>query len=307
MGRKVRTLRGGSVEELIALIASQAHGVVTRRELLDAGVSSKRIRRRVEQGALIPVHRGVYRVGHVARSVEARYLAAVKACGDTSLLAGRAAAHLWRLIKGSPPKPEVLTSNDRRVRGVRVHRARRSELPNPVMKRGIPVTSVPRTLVDLASSLPEEALARACHEAGVLYRTTPKQVDTTLESLPNAPGRAKLERVLHGEIPVTLSCLESRFLKLLRKAGLPLPTTNKVAGGHRVDCRWPEHRLTVELDSYRHHNSRHAWEMDRLREREARTRADEFRRYSWSDVFEDPGWILEELGVLLDRPGLAPV
>jgi hypothetical protein len=307
MRRKVRTPRDSTIDGLIALIASGAHGVVTRQELLEAGVTSKRIRRRVEQGSLIAVHRGVYRVGHLAPSVEARFLAAVKACGDDSLLAGRAAAHLWRLIKGFPPQPEVLTANDRRVKGVQVHRARRSELPTLAIRRGIPVTTVPRTLVDLASSLPEGALARACHEAGVLYRTTPKQVDAVLSGMPNAPGRAKIERVLRGDEPVMLSRLESRFLKLIREARLPVPVTNKVADGRRVDCRWPAQRLTVELDSYRFHNSRHSWELDRRREREARARGDEFRRYSWTDVFEDPGWILAELAVLLGCPELGPV
>jgi hypothetical protein len=154
--------------------------------------------------------------------------------------------------------------------------------------------------VDLASSLPEPALARACHEAGVLYRTTPRQVEAVLRQLPNATGRAKLQRVLYGEVPVTLSRLESRFLKLLRGAGLPLPITNRAARGYRLDCRWPEYRLSVELDSYRFHNSRHSWDRDRLREREARVRGDEFRRYSWSDVFEVPEFMLSELSKLLE-------
>lgn len=73
----------------------------------------------------------------------------------------------------------------------------------------------------------------------------------------------------------------------------------RAAGGRYVDCRWPEHRLTVELDSYRYHASRHAWEQDRLREREAYARGDDFRRYTWGDVFEDPGPMLTELRALL--------
>ena len=248
---------------------------------------------------LIPTHRGVYRVGHLAPSVEARYLAAVKACGSGALLAGRAAAHLSRLTKTAPPQPEVLTPNDRRVRGVIVHRARRSALRDATKRNGIPVTSVPHTLVDIASSLPEPALARACHEAGVRYRTTPRQVEAVLERLPNAPGGAKLRRVVGAKVPVTLSGLEARFLNRLRKAGLPVPATNRPAGGRRVDCRWAKHNLTVELDSYRFHNSRHSWEQDRLREREARARGDEFRRYSWADVCEEPGFMLKELRSLL--------
>ena len=79
---------------------------------------------------------------------------------------------------------------------------------------------------------------------------------------------------------MTLTKLEARFLELLRNADLPLPVTNRPAGGRRVDCRWPEQRLTVELDGYRFHNSRHSWEQDRHREREARARGDDFRRYT---------------------------
>jgi putative AbiEi antitoxin of type IV toxin-antitoxin system len=294
IGPKVRT-----ADRVIRELASRAHGVVTRSELVDAGLTTDEVKRRREKGLLIPVHRGVYRFGHHAPSLEARYLAAVKACGNEAVLSGRAAAYLWRLAKGSPPKPEVLTPNDRRVPGVRVHRARRTELAEIGKRQGIPITTVPRTLIDLAASLPEDALARACHEAGVLYRTTPTQVDALLSRLPNAPGRAKLERVLHGKVPVTLSKLESRFLKLLREGGLSLPITNRTADGHRVDCRWPEHRITVELDSYRFHNSRYAWDKDRLREREARSRGDEFRRYTWGDVIEDPEYMLNELRELL--------
>lgn len=113
------------------------------------------------------------------------------------------------------------------------------------------------------------------------------------------PGRAKLDRVLHGDVPVTLSKLQARFLQRMREARLPLPITNRIAGGHCVDCRWPAHRLTVELDSYRFHNSRYAWEKDRLREREARSRGDAFRRYTWADVIEDPEYMLNELRELL--------
>jgi hypothetical protein len=104
---------------------------------------------------------------------------------------------------------------------------------------------------------------------------------------------------MSGEEKVTLSKLESRFLKLLRAHGLPLPETNRPAGAKRVDCRWPDHHLTVELDSYRFHNSRHSWEQGYRREREARDREDECRRFSYADVFEDTRYLLTELGALL--------
>ena len=103
---------------------------------------------------------------------------------------------------------------------------------------------------------------------------------------------------------MTLSKLEARFLADLRVEGLMLPVTNRPAGGRRVDCRWPEQRLTVELDSYTYHRSRHAWERDRRREREARARGDEFRRYAYGDVFENPGPMLSELRRLLSTPSV---
>jgi hypothetical protein len=98
---------------------------------------------------------------------------------------------------------------------------------------------------------------------------------------------------------VTLSKLERQFLRRLEAEGLPLPQTNRVASGRRVDCRWPAHRLTFVLDGYRYHHSRHAWELDRRREREARHRGDEFRRYSSGEVFEWPRWLPAELERLL--------
>jgi very-short-patch-repair endonuclease len=102
-----------------------------------------------------------------------------------------------------------------------------------------------------------------------------------------------------GDVKVLLSALERGFNQRLEGAGLPLPITNRVASGRRVDCRWPDHRLTVELDSYQFHNSRHSWEQDRRREREARERGDEFRRFTYADVFEEPGFMLAELRKLL--------
>jgi very-short-patch-repair endonuclease len=167
--------------------------------------------------------------------------------------------------------------------------------------RGIPVTSVPRTLVDLAALLTVHALARACHEAGVRYRTTPTQVEAVLSRRPTSPGAGKLRKVINGDAQVTLSRLERAFLRMLRDARLPLPETNRIAGGRRVDCRWPEYRLTIELDGYRFHNSRHAWEQDRRREREARARGDEFRRYTYGDVVEDRRSAVRELRALLKR------
>jgi hypothetical protein len=287
------------VEEILAALAFSAHGLVTRRQLLHADISREEIRSRLANGALLLEYPGVYRVGHRAPSLESRYLAAVLACGDRALLNGCAAGYLLGVLKGPEPPPQVIAPSKRSIGGVLTRRYRILH-PGDAMKwRAIPVTSVERTLVDLASVLSPDDLARACHEALVRELSAPGRVETILARRPNSPGAANLRAVLFGDIRVTLSELEDRFLEHLRDADHPLPETNRPSGGRYVDCRWPQHRLTVELDSYRYHKSRLSWEADHRREREAYARGDQFRRYTWGDVFEHPRLMMRELNGLL--------
>jgi hypothetical protein len=262
------------VEQELARIASGSHGVVTRAELVRAGLTAGEIKQRLRTGALLREHRAVYRVGHRAPSVEARYLAAVRACGEGGALSGRAAAHLFGVLKGAAPSPEVTSPGERKVAGVRTRRSRHMSREDTTTWRGIPVTTLPRTIVDIAARIAVADLARVCHEAGVQHGVTPGDVERALARRPNAPGATKLREILRGDVRVTLSALEAGFLGHLADADLVLPP-------------------------------RHAWELDRRREREARARGDEFRRYTYGDVFEDPALMLAELKLLLPRAVLA--
>lgn len=289
-----------TAERVIARLARRSHGVVTRRALLAAGVSKAEIEHRLGTGSLLREYKGIYRVGHRAPNVEARYLAAVLACGDSAVLIGPAAGRLYELTRGLFPEPHVAARTERRIRGIRTRRVRELDQRDVTTCRGIPITTVARTLVDMAGQLAASELARAVHEAGVRYHTSARQIREALGRKPNAPGARKLRWVVDGDEPVLLSRLESRFRRLLRESGLPLPATNRKQGSGYVDCRWENPPLTVELDSYRFHNSRHAWEQDRRREREARARGD-YRRYTYGDVYEEPGPMLVELEQLLQR------
>ena len=213
--------QGRTADRIIAALASVRHGVVTYRELLAAGVTPAEIRHRVRVGALIRVYPGVYRVGHRAPSVEAGYLAAVCACGPGALLAGRAAASLHGLVRGEAVPPEVVTPTERRIDGIRTRRCRGLDPRDRALFRAIPVTTVPRTLVDLAAVLPADDRARSCHEAGVRYRTTPAEVEAVLERRPSSPGAATLRSVMRGEVHVTLSTVERAFLALMRSTAFP--------------------------------------------------------------------------------------
>ena len=177
-------------------------------------------------------------------------MAAVKACGEGAVLCGFAAANLQGLIRGQPPPPQVMTRNDRQIDGVLTSRCRRLDRRDVMIWNGIPCTTVPRTLVDLAAELEPRALNRAYHEAAVTRGTTPEQVERVLARRRNARGATKLRAVLHGDEALLLSKLEEGFFDRFRPSGLPLPTTNRRTGNHHVDLRWPG--LTVELVSYVH-------------------------------------------------------
>jgi hypothetical protein len=227
-------------------------------------------------------------------------MAAVKAAGEGGVLSGLAAAHLFGLIKGSAPPPEVSAPTARRVKGVTTRR-RRLQRSDTTIWRGIPTTNLPRTVIDLSSLLSLDELAQAFHEASVRHRLRPEQVEARVNG--RVRGAANLRHVLRGDAQVLLSELERIFRRMLQGDGLDLPVTNRPTGGRYVDCRWPHHKLTVELDSYRYHNTRHAWERDRRREREAYARGDQFRRYTYGDVTERPQSTLAELRPLLTPPG----
>jgi hypothetical protein len=232
--------------------------------------------------------------------MEATYMAAVLACGEGSAVSRQAAAALLGLIRPARiPNPDVTAPKERQVRGIATHWQRSDLWRDVTTWKGIPVTTPARTLVDLAEAFSLDQLSRAMHQADVLHHTTPDHVEAVLQRRPTTKGAAKLREVIHGDQGRILSKLERAFIRLLKANHLPLPTTNRPAGGRFVDCRWPELKLTVELDSYRYHRSRHAWEQDRLRERQAYARGDQFRRYTWGDVVEHPRPTVSELRAVL--------
>jgi hypothetical protein len=287
----------------MAQIAGRDQGVIAWREMREAGLSPDVIKRRIRRGALIPEFEAVYRVGHRAPSVEAHYMAAVKACGKGSVLRGRAAAHLWGLTKGPAPEPEVLTPTERRIKGIRTTRSRKIDRRDVTKRYGIPVTTVARTVVDLAADSTPDELALQFHAAATRYKVKPHHVEAVLSRRRNAKGASKLRRVIYGDTRALLSELERGFIALLQASNLPLPKTNIPVDGHWVDCRWEEYALSVELESYEFHNTRHAWEADQKRERKARNRRDAYRRYCYSDVFEEPEETAADLRQLLSSSG----
>ena len=252
------------------------------------------IQRYVRAGRLRPDHHGVYAVGHEAPSTDADYMAAVLACGAGARLSHRAAAFKLALLRGAPPEPEVTvpTTAGRARPGIHIHRVRALDALDTSTLDGIPITTVPRTLLDLAPRLPPKELTRACHEAWVRHRTTPAQIEACIARNPTKKGIRKLRRALGAD--VTLSVLEDGFVDLLKRHGIPRPRTNVDREGDKVDCHWPAHDLTVELLGYRFHASRRAFEQDVARRR----RSNHFA-YTYGDVFERGDATADEVRALL--------
>ena len=173
----------------LARIAAHQHGRVTTAQLHAAGVGKQRIARWVASGRLHREHVGVYAVGHPGRTVLADCVSAVLAAGDGAVISHRSAAHLLGLRRGAPPAPEVTVPTlDGRARpGVVIHRVRALHPLDVSELHGIALTTVPRTLLDLAPASAPEALTRACHEAWVHHRAGPVEIEAAIARNPRMP------------------------------------------------------------------------------------------------------------------------
>ncbi|MGH2840751.1 MAG: type IV toxin-antitoxin system AbiEi family antitoxin domain-containing protein [Solirubrobacteraceae bacterium] len=267
--------------DIVSWRAARQHGRVTWEQLLADGVDRDRIKRWIADGRLRPVHRGVYAVGHTARSGRAELMAAVLACGEGAVVSHQSAAHLLALTRSRPARPHITvpTTAGRKRPGIVIHRVTTLHALDATTWHGIPTTTVPRVLLDLAPTRAPPDLTRLCHEAWIHHDTTPTHVEACIARNPRKPGIATLRRAIGTD--VTLSELEDGFLDLLSRHDLARPRTNIDHRGDKVDCHWPEHNLTIELVSYRYHATRHAFETGIARRRRSHHTA-----YTWGDIFE---------------------
>lgn len=221
-------------------------------------------------------------------------MAAVLAFRAGAVLSHRAAAYALELLRGTPPPPEVTVPTTAGLArpGIVVHRVKALPVLDTSTLDEIPITIVPRILLDLAPATPPKELIRLCHEAWVRHECGPERVEACIARNPHKPGAAKLRRALGSD--VTLSVLEDAFLELLTTHDLPVPGTNIDRKNDRVDCRWPHVDLTVELLSYRHHATRHAFETDVARRRRSNHLA-----YTYGDVTQRGGATARELRPLV--------
>jgi very-short-patch-repair endonuclease len=300
-GRIDQQIAAVPLDRAIAVLAHRQHGVVARRQLAALGVTETMVRNRMRRGQLLQLHRGVYAVGHRRLRREGHWLAAVLAVGPGAVLSHRTAAAVHG-IGVSGTSVDVSTPVRRQsAKGIRVHARHRLDRVDVETVDGIPVTTVARTLVDLAGTVPRDRLSKAINEAEVRRILDIRAVEDARERARNRRGdghaalRAALVEMADRGPTLTKSQLEARFLALLDAHRLPRPRVNASVGPYEVDALWPERRVAVELDGWTYHGTRRAFQRDRTKSNALTAEGYRVFRYTYQDVADRPAEVAAEL------------
>lgn len=288
-------------------LAARQHGVASFDQLTGSlGYSRSGIRRAVAAGRLHRLHRGVFAVGHTRLSLHGECLGAVLASGPDAVLSHVSAAWLWGLTKSSPLPASVTTPIHRKPRPpIRLHEARWLAPEDRALEEEIPVTALPRTLLDLAATVRYEWLERMVERSEELELFDLRRAEDLLARTVGHHGHARLRRAiaLYKPTSFTRSGLEKRWLELVLEAGLPQPRINFVEQGFELDCYWPELRFAVELDVFETHGTRAAFERDRERQEQLLLAGITVTRVTGPRLEREPEEVVRRVARLLERAG----
>lgn len=243
---------------VIWTLTSAQEGVVSRRQLIDAGLSPEAIKHRARIGRLHRKARGVYAVGRPDISRHGEMWVAVLANAPGAAVSHESGCELYgvRRRERGPIEVSVPTGSARRHGGMRVHNRRILGADTVTEHRGVPVVILPLTLIDMGLRWPERHLEAAVNQADALDLLDPEAMRSALQRFVGQPGVRPLRRLLDGHtFRLTDSELERTFLRLVRSVGLGNPQTQRYANSWRVDFLWPELGLVVETDSLRYHRT----------------------------------------------------
>lgn len=274
-------MRGMAIDIRIHEIAAGQHGVMSRAQLIAAGILAASVDRRIRAGLLEPLHRGVYGVG-TATQKGARELAAVLACESRVIVSHVSSAGLQDLAQPADSRAVHVIARSTehgRKRNIQVHRCATLRDEEITRWEGIPITTPARTLLDLAgmvtsigsggrtegAAVSVHDVDRAVNEAFARRLTTRTAVLTLLDAHPRTRGARVLRDILVGRNGATKSEAENRLLALLRRAELPEPEVNATLDGIEVDFLWRERGLVVEVDGFAFHSTADRFENDRRR------------------------------------------
>ncbi|MBI2168775.1 MAG: type IV toxin-antitoxin system AbiEi family antitoxin domain-containing protein [Actinobacteria bacterium] len=286
------------MDAIIANLARQQLGLITRQQLIALGVTDHWIYHRIRRGLLEVVYPGVYRIAGSPPSCEQSLLAACLAAGDGAAASHEAAAGLWALDGPFRGRLEVVVPRleKPRPKNVRVHRSTDLVADHLTERRGVPVTKPARTLVDLGAVVGQSILDRAVDDALAKRLVSLEGLLNMLDEVGRRGRRGvgPLRKSLAERTGVPSSVLEAEFQRLVRRYGLPEPVYQyeiRDASGHfagRVDAAYPELLLAIELDSTSVHGTREALQADLTRQNKIVACGFIPLRYTWADTVGTP-------------------
>jgi very-short-patch-repair endonuclease len=263
---------------------------MSRSQLRALGLDRHAVRRRVASGALHEVFPGVYALGHPGLTDLGRVRGALLCIGSDALLGHRtAAAELGMCDRpGGVIDLVVVGRGAAHRRGLRVHRTRWLPDAHRTRRRGLPLTSAARTLLDLACAGTAD-LEQLTAVALRRHLTSEAELRRMAEAPGRGGGTALLALLDGGSGPAfARSEAEHRLLSLVRDAGLPPPRVNAIVTGLEVDFLWAAERLVVEVDGWAFHASRGAVERDHLRDEVLGGAGYLVRRVTWRRLTDRP-------------------
>lgn len=299
----------GSRSERVGQIAELQRGRVSRDQLRAAGVTDSATKHLIASGRLIREHRAVYQVRPAIEIPLGRETAALLACGPNAFLSHGSAAGLWKLrdpVVG-PVDVTVLRDRHRKTPGIRGHRSGCLLARDVRLEQGLPVTSPARTLLDRAATVNMHELERELDEAlAVLRIVRIGELDDVLARGAGHRGTGILRRLLRrrGHETITQSEAERLFLALIRQGGLPEPETQVRIAGYKVDFLWRKERVVFEIDGYRFHTSRSAFDRDRRKDLALKQARCDPNRVSRDQVKHEPLLVLAHVAAALARAAM---
>jgi hypothetical protein len=282
-------------------LAEEQYGVVSYRQLRTLGFSKGHVYRAHEADRLRRVHRGVYAVGHSELSPYGYCRAALLAFNDYAVVSHRSAGWLWGLFPTCREEVDVTFAGKGRRKGIRVHRVMAISDRDTQTVRRIRVTSLPRTLFDIAASEPKRELERAVDRARRQNLLDLHALDQMLQRRIRVPGAAQLKQALalYRRPVFDRARSELLFLQALEEEGEQLPRLNTWVDKWEIDAYWEAERFAVEVDGWETHGSREAFESDRLRQEEMKLAGIDSIRISARRIENEPQQVAKRIRALL--------
>jgi very-short-patch-repair endonuclease len=288
----------------MATLAARQYGIVSREQLIGLGYSDDAIDRAVTAGRLHRWHRKIFAVGHRGLSPHGLCMAAALFRGEGALISYQSAVWLW----GMEPNLEVPVNVSVRWRGhaqdaIGLHHCPALRAEDIASTERLPVTAVPRTLMDYASEAKWFRLERAIDKADRLDLLDIAAIDRIADEVRRHSGRTRLLRAIdiYRERGFTRSGGEKRMLAALADAGVRRPLVNNFIEGYELDFYWERERFAVELDSWEHHSGRRSFEEDRKRQEELAMAGIEIVRITGTRLHREPGNVAKRIASHLDR------